>query len=782
MPDEPPRQFEIDLPPELIGGAYADFANVWHTPTVFVMDFLTLAQPPREAGGCRDRRAAHGRARAGRRPHPDPAGAGVRAREGADPAARVLGAGDRSPHARRSAPARLRVLRRNRRRGRSVNPRGPISAVDVALTERLPGAGWCSFGEGRVPPLFFVWRPPPLRAVSAPHLLPLSRGREVRHDRDRAGRSPPASSDRDGGRSPRRRGIVFWIVRYLPAEIVGTAAMVLAGITVTIWTDNPPVVALAALLGEIVGFYAVLAVTIYAEQVQVSPRWRTAIARTGLLLIAEFGVAEVLDTLLIRPAALMLGVWLLPDPVWGLLAGKIVADIVFYAIAAGAFTLTVKAGLRDGARNEERARMIDASRTRRRPLDAIAARPPSRRDLRAARDRCRPRGHRRPRHARAAARPRAGAAAVPAPAQRAAVRPVPLRGQGALARRRHRAARRGGLRLRRRHRRRARPASASRRRAPGASSTRTRSRSPPRSPRRSRPACAPSSSTTRSSSRSSRTLPRDVRILVRLAYRSPHAKSDLSSKFGVGPFEAAHLVERAKRLGIRIAGFSFHVGSQLDDPQRFADAATRDARAHGRSREAVPRAVRHARHRRRIPRRRTTRRSRPSRRSPRALRPVLEPHAAAPRHHRRARTHPRRRGDDARHERRRHRRARRRPLVLPRRRPVRLVLERDDRGRAPARVRRARAARERDGCRQPPVGDARRPDVRLVRRDRARGDASRSRRRRPAREPGDGRVHDGDRDALQRTPVHARSRWSGTACRPARSPPSRSAAVRQTVP
>ncbi|WP_251451390.1 DUF3467 domain-containing protein [Microbacterium sp. Marseille-Q6648] len=48
MADEAPRQFEIDLPPELIGGAYADFANVWHTPTVFVMDFLTLAKPPSE--------------------------------------------------------------------------------------------------------------------------------------------------------------------------------------------------------------------------------------------------------------------------------------------------------------------------------------------------------------------------------------------------------------------------------------------------------------------------------------------------------------------------------------------------------------------------------------------------------------------------------------------------------------------------------------------------------------------------------------------------------------
>jgi ornithine decarboxylase len=67
--------------------------------------------------------------------------------------------------------------------------------------------------------------------------------------------------------------------------------------------------------------------------------------------------------------------------------------------------------------------------------------------------------------------------------------------------------------------------------------------------------------------------PRDVRLLVRLSYRSPHAKSDLSSKFGVGPFEAAHLVEQARDRGIRISGFSFHVGSQLDDPGRFAEAA-----------------------------------------------------------------------------------------------------------------------------------------------------------------------------------------------------------------
>ncbi|MHC2997759.1 type III PLP-dependent enzyme [Microbacterium sp. HJ5] len=66
--------------------------------------------------------------------------------------------------------------------------------------------------------------------------------------------------------------------------------------------------------------------------------------------------------------------------------------------------------------------------------------------------------------------------------------------------------------------------------------------------------------------------PSDVRLLVRLAYRSPHAKSDLSSKFGVGAFEAAALVATALGRGIRVAGFSFHVGSQLDDPARFATA------------------------------------------------------------------------------------------------------------------------------------------------------------------------------------------------------------------
>ncbi|MET0672218.1 MAG: type III PLP-dependent enzyme [Microbacterium pygmaeum] len=82
--------------------------------------------------------------------------------------------------------------------------------------------------------------------------------------------------------------------------------------------------------------------------------------------------------------------------------------------------------------------------------------------------------------------------------------------------------------------------------------------------------------------------PEDVRLLVRLAYRSPNAKSDLSSKFGVGPFEAERLVIRALERGIRVCGFSFHVGSQLDDPGRFVAAIEQTLRLLDRLEAMLP--------------------------------------------------------------------------------------------------------------------------------------------------------------------------------------------------
>lgn len=64
----------------------------------------------------------------------------------------------------------------------------------------------------------------------------------------------------------------------------------------------------------------------------------------------------------------------------------------------------------------------------------------------------------------------------------------------------------------------------------------------------------------------------DVEVLVRLAFRNPTAKSDLSSKFGVAPADAELLVKHLLAAGVRFAGFSFHVGSQGTSARPYRDA------------------------------------------------------------------------------------------------------------------------------------------------------------------------------------------------------------------
>lgn len=53
-----------------------------------------------------------------------------------------------------------------------------------------------------------------------------------------------------------------------------------------------------------------------------------------------------------------------------------------------------------------------------------------------------------------------------------------------------------------------------------------------------------------------------VELLLRISFRSPAAVVDLSRKFGCSPKSAVRLLELAGEFGIRIAGLSFHVGSQ----------------------------------------------------------------------------------------------------------------------------------------------------------------------------------------------------------------------------
>ena len=61
-------------------------------------------------------------------------------------------------------------------------------------------------------------------------------------------------------------------------------------------------------------------------------------------------------------------------------------------------------------------------------------------------------------------------------------------------------------------------------------------------------------------------------LLIRISFRSPDAVCDLSRKFGCEPEAAEELMALAMGLGIRVAGLSFHVGSQARGPDMHVEA------------------------------------------------------------------------------------------------------------------------------------------------------------------------------------------------------------------
>lgn len=61
-------------------------------------------------------------------------------------------------------------------------------------------------------------------------------------------------------------------------------------------------------------------------------------------------------------------------------------------------------------------------------------------------------------------------------------------------------------------------------------------------------------------------------VLIRLSFRNPQAKSDLSKKFGCSPQQAIEMMQLAKDWGIHVKGLSFHVGSQTLTADKYVAA------------------------------------------------------------------------------------------------------------------------------------------------------------------------------------------------------------------
>jgi hypothetical protein len=134
-----------------------------------------------------------------------------------------------------------------------------------------------------------------------------------------------------------------WVRRYLPAEIAGTAAALAAAWTVHAISGSLVSAATAGTIGESLGFYGCMAIreavrldACHRDQAAPKRLWLTG-TRTVRDLLIEFGPAELVDSLLVRPFCMYLMTSLLPNFTAGVLAGKLMADVLFYGLAIVAY-------------------------------------------------------------------------------------------------------------------------------------------------------------------------------------------------------------------------------------------------------------------------------------------------------------------------------------------------------------------------------------------------------------------------------------------------------------
>ena len=131
-----------------------------------------------------------------------------------------------------------------------------------------------------------------------------------------------------------RARIVDWLQRYGFAECAGLTCALLGSWIVRRVTGSAIAAGYGGAWGEAIGYSTVIIGRDFLSASRsVRARGRAfRIADGGRVivdLIQEFGPSGILDTLFTRPLAMAAGIrWL--GPQWGVLAGKVAADILFY--------------------------------------------------------------------------------------------------------------------------------------------------------------------------------------------------------------------------------------------------------------------------------------------------------------------------------------------------------------------------------------------------------------------------------------------------------------------
>lgn len=141
---------------------------------------------------------------------------------------------------------------------------------------------------------------------------------------------PPSESHTRA--APAARPSWSWVRQYAPLELAGWIGSLTAAWAALSLSPRLDLFVLAAVVGELVGFYGAAVLRELASDA----RPRHGIARRSILarVVGEFALAESLDSLLVRPLAFAaLGSLGMP-PLLVIVLGSALADLCFYVLAA----------------------------------------------------------------------------------------------------------------------------------------------------------------------------------------------------------------------------------------------------------------------------------------------------------------------------------------------------------------------------------------------------------------------------------------------------------------
>ena len=130
-----------------------------------------------------------------------------------------------------------------------------------------------------------------------------------------------------------------WIRRYLPCEIAGTVGELGGAAVAYLATGSLAAAAITATIGASAGYDAAAYITAlrWTYRGQDQRRWSSRALAANLLALrsvaVEFGPAEFIDSLAIRPVAFYTGPLIFDNTIAGWIFGKLVSDLAFYLFA-----------------------------------------------------------------------------------------------------------------------------------------------------------------------------------------------------------------------------------------------------------------------------------------------------------------------------------------------------------------------------------------------------------------------------------------------------------------